>query len=121
MLKKNLFVGICLGMVIIFTSCGSTKSTVGTESTNTQQISKQEKPNAIKDSAVPGFEGIYNDTVEIDVSFNSNGMYREFKLTQIKDSKKEITFAFDDPAFAVGYLDIDGKKYDPGAVILGKM
>jgi len=28
--------------------------------------------------------------------------------------KKEITFAFDDPAFATGYLDIEGKKYDPG-------
>lgn len=157
MLKKNLFVGICLGMVIIFTSCGSTKSTVGTESTNTQQISKQEKPNEIKDSAGPGFEGIYNDTVEVGIGFNSNGMYSGFKPIQIKDgkmisdiftmignsvsisdeskiqnmsgmaeknnklifvtrngSKKEITFAFDDPAFAVGYLDIDGKKYDPG-------
>ncbi len=29
-------------------------------------------------------------------------------------SKKEINFAFDDPAFAVGYLKIDDKKYDPG-------
>lgn len=29
-------------------------------------------------------------------------------------SKNEITFAFDDPAFSVGYIDVDGKKYDPG-------
>lgn len=29
-------------------------------------------------------------------------------------SKKEIKFAYDDPAFAVGYLEIDENKYDPG-------
>jgi hypothetical protein len=35
-------------------------------------------------------------------------------LYEQNGNRKEITFAFDDPAFALGYLDIDGKKYDPG-------
>ncbi len=31
-----------------------------------------------------------------------------------KGDKKEIKFSFDDPAFGVGYINIDGKNYDPG-------
>lgn len=157
MIKKVLVLWIGIGLISIMAGCVSVKNATTTEKTDIQYISQQENANAIKDPAVPGFEGIYNDTVEIDVSFNSNGMYREFKPIQIKDgkmisdiltmirnsvsisdeskiknmsgmaeknnklifvtrngSKKELTFAFDDPAFAVGYLDIDGKKYDPG-------
>lgn len=117
----------------------------------------QKEVNQIKDSAVPDFEAIYNNTVEIEVNFDPNGMYRDFRAIKIKDSKmlsdiltmigksqlitdesetnnmsgmatrenrliltsedgnrKEIKFAFDDPAFAVGYLAIDAAKYDPG-------
>jgi len=48
---------------------------------------------------------------------NMSGMAtRNNSLTLVaKDgSRRVIKFAFDDPAFAVGYLEIDDKKYDPG-------
>lgn len=35
-------------------------------------------------------------------------------LISADGSKKEIKFAFDDPAFAVGYIDVDKCRYDPG-------
>lgn len=117
----------------------------------------QKKINEIKNSAIPNFAEIYNNTAEIAINFDSNGMYRSLKAIDIKDgkiisdiltmigesqiitdeskinhmsgmasrnnslilvasdgSKKEIKFAFDDPAFAIGYLEIDKNKYDPG-------
>lgn len=114
------------------------------------------KVNEINNSAIPNFEELYKNTVEIDVNFDSEGMFGTYKakiednkilsdiLTMIgnsqliKDesridkmsgmatknnslilvagngSRKEIKFAFDDPAFAVGYLEIDDHQYDPG-------
>lgn len=35
-------------------------------------------------------------------------------LIEKNGSKRSISFAFDDPAFAVGYLEMDAIKYDPG-------
>jgi hypothetical protein len=157
MLKRNLIAGICLGLVIIITSCDSTKNVTVVGNKNIQHTSQKNKSDETKNFAVPGFERIYNNIIEIDINFNSNGMYNGIKPIQIRDSKilsdilsmlgkselitdeskiqnmsgmveknnklifvtqngnkKEITFAFDDPAFEVGYVDIDGKKYNPG-------
>ncbi|ODA41642.1 DUF4829 domain-containing protein [Desulfosporosinus sp. BG] len=163
MLKKVLTVWIII-MVFTLTGCSQETNSQETKIEN-EEISKeltivnqtaQKKVNEMKNSAVPNFEEIYKNTVEIDVNFDSEGMFRTYKakiadnkmlsdiLTMIgksqliKDeskikkmsgmatknnslilvagngSKKEIKFAFDDPAFAVGYLEIDDQKYDPG-------
>ena len=162
MLKKVFIVWIIVGIFSILTGCSQVNN-IKNEENNIKNEEKtiinqtaQKKVNEIKNSAVPNFEGIYNNTVGIDVNFDSNGMYSN-KATKIKDgkmlsdiltmigksqlitneskikdmsgmatknnklilvsgdgSKKEINFAFDDPAFAVGYLEIDDKKYDPG-------
>jgi hypothetical protein len=48
---------------------------------------------------------------------NMSGMAaksNKLTLAQRDGSNIEIKFVFDDPAFAVGYLEIDGIKYDPG-------
>ncbi len=162
-MNKRIALSIFISISILLTGCGS-KQVEKPSVTNTQNNGEkiiinqtaQKKANEIKKSAVPNFEGIYNNTVEIDVNFDSNGMYSN-KAIIIKDgkmlgdiltmigksqlitdeskiknmsgmatknnsliligrdgSKKEIKFAFDDPAFAVGYLEIDNQKYDPG-------
>ncbi|NTV89162.1 MAG: DUF4829 domain-containing protein [Clostridiales bacterium] len=55
-------------------------------------------------------------TNELSINEMSGMATKQNKLliTAEDGGKKEITFAFDDPAFAVGYLEVDGKKYDPG-------
>lgn len=162
-MNKRIALSIFISISVLLTGCGS-KQVENPSVTNTQNNEEktiinqtvQKKVNEIKNSAVPNFKGIYNNTVEIDVNFDANGMYSN-KATKIKDSKmlsdiltmigksqlitdeskiknmsgmatknnslilvgrdgskKEINFAFDDPAFAVGYLVIDDKKYDPG-------
>ncbi|NLB51861.1 MAG: DUF4829 domain-containing protein [Syntrophomonadaceae bacterium] len=153
MFKKILHMMIIIGIVAGFAGCSQVSND---ENTITNQTAQKEA-NEITDSAVPDFEKIYNNTVEIEVNFDPNGMYRDFQTIKIKDgkmlsailtmigksqiitdesktnnmsgmatrenrlilaardgSKKEIKFAFDDPAFAVGYLAIDEAKYDPG-------
>ena len=163
MLKKVFIVWIIISMFFTLTGCSQEKNSQ--ETIKNEEISKvlsivnqtaQKKVNEIKNSAVPNFEEIYKDTVEIDVNFDSEGMFRTYKakiadnkmlsdiLTMIGKSQliedeskikklsgmatknnslilvagngstKEIKFAFDDPAFAVGYLEIDDHKYDPG-------
>ena len=164
MLKKVFTVWIILSLVFTITGCSQEMYSQETKIKN-KEISEelsivnqtaQKKINEIKNSVVPNFEEIYNNTVEIDVNFNSEGMYGAYKakiadnkmlsdiLTMIGKSQliedeskikkisgmatknnrlilvagngstKEIKFAFDDPAFAVGYLEIDDHKYDPG-------
>lgn len=158
MSKKALIVQIIvvLGILSILTSCSQVKNIENDEITVINQTA-QKKASDIKNSAIPNFEEIYNSTVEIDINFDSNGMYSSNKAIKIKDgkmlsdiltmigksqlimdeskirnmsgmatknnnlilvardgSKNEIKFAFDDPAFAVGYLEIDKNKYDPG-------
>lgn len=157
MLKNSLIRSIVIfGIVSILTGCSYEKNIRNDEITIVNQTA-QKKINEIKNSSVPNFQEIYDNTVEIDVNFDSHGMYRNNKVIKIKDtkmrsdiltmigksqlitddskiknmsgmatknnnlilalsdgSKKEIQFAFDDPAFAVGYLVIDESKYDPG-------
>lgn len=158
MFKKvlSMLIIVILGILPILTGCSHVKNTKDHEITVINQTS-QKKASNIKNSAVPNFEEIYNSTVEIDINFDSNGMYGNNKTIKIKDgkmlsdiltmigksqlimdeskiknmsgmatknnklilfardgSKNEIKFAFDDPAFAVGYLEIDKNKYDPG-------
>ena len=153
MLKKVLHILLIVGLLAGLAGC----SQVSNEEKIIANQTAQKEVNEIKDSAVPDFEAIYNNTVEIEVNFDPNGMYRDFRAIKIKDSKmlsdiltmigksqlitdeskinnmsgmatrenrliltfedgnrKEIKFAFDDPAFAVGYLAIDAAKYDPG-------
>jgi hypothetical protein len=163
MFRKVLLVLILIGIFAILIGCSEEKN-IQNEEKNTKNEEKiilnqtaQKKVNAIKDSAIPNFEEMYDSTVEIDIAFDLDGTYSEFKTIKIKDNKilsdiltmigkgqlimdetkinnmsgmaaknnslllvasngstKEINFAFDDPAFAVGYLKIDDKKYDPG-------
>lgn len=149
---------VVLGVSSTLTGCLPVKNSKPTKSEEITVINPtaQKEASDIKTSAVPNFQEIYNNTVEIDVSFDSSGMYNnktikikdskmisdilimigksqlikdESKinnmsgmatksnsliLTQVDKSKKEIKFAFDDAAFAVGYLEIDNNKYDPG-------
>lgn len=162
-MNKRIALSIFILISVLLTGCGS-KQVENPSVTNTQNNEEkiiinqtsQKKANEVKNFAVPNFEGIYNNTVEIDVNFDPNGMYSN-KAIRIKDgkmlsdiltmigesqlitdeskiknmsgmatknnslilvgrdgSKKEIKFAFDDPAFAVGYLEINDQKYDPG-------
>lgn len=164
MLKKVFTVWIIITMVFTLTGCSPEKISQETKIKN-EEISAeisivnqtaQKKVNEIINSALPNFEEIYKNTVEIDVNFDSGGMFRTSKakiadnkimsdiLTMIGNSQlikdesninkmsgmatknnrlilvagsgstTEIKFAFDDPAFAVGYLEIDDHKYDPG-------
>lgn len=153
MLKKVLHILLIVGLLAGLAGC----SQISNEEKIIANQTAQKEVNEIKDSAVPEFEAIYNNTVEIEVNFDTNGMYRDFQAIKIKDGKmlsdiltmigksqlitdesetnnmsgmatrenrliltfedgnrKEIKFAFDDPAFAVGYLAIDAAKYDPG-------
>ncbi|KLU64137.1 hypothetical protein DEAC_c39520 [Desulfosporosinus acididurans] len=160
-MNKRIALSIVISLSVLLTGCGSKQvenpsGTQNIEKKTIANLTAQKKANEIKNSVVPNFEGIYNNTVEIDVNFSSNGMYNNEAIT-IKDckmlsdiltmigksqlvtneskiktmsgiatknnrlilvgrdgSKKEIKFAFDDPAFAVGYLEIDHQKYDPG-------
>jgi hypothetical protein len=160
MYKKLLIVQLIVVLVVSSTlaGCVPVKNSKPTKSEEITVINPtaEKKVNDIKTSAVPSFQGIYNNTVEIDVKFDSSGMYSN-KAVKIKDgkmisdilamigksqliqdeskinnmsgmaaknnsmilvqmdkSKKEIKFAFDDPAFAFGYLEIDNTKYYPG-------
>ena len=159
MLKKVFVVWIIISMVFTLTGCSQetkiNSEKISEEITIVNQTT-QKKVNEIKISAVPNFEELYKNTVEIDVNFDSESMFGTYKakiednkmlsdiLTMIgksqliKDeskinkmsgmatknnslilvagngSTKEIKFAFDDPAFAMGYLEIDDHKYDPG-------
>jgi hypothetical protein len=158
MIKKEVIVRIIvsLGIISISTGCSDVKNIGNVEKTVINQTVQKETSD-IESFTVPNFKGIYDNTVEVDINFESNGMYSSNKGIKIKDakmlsdvltmigksqlitdeskisnmsgmatknnslmlvekngSKKEIKFAFDDPAFAVGYLEIDEKKYDPG-------
>ncbi|HBV88661.1 MAG TPA: DUF4830 domain-containing protein [Desulfosporosinus sp.] len=159
MIKKSFAVWIIISMVFTLTGCSQEtkiKSEIISEEISIVNQTAQKKINEIDNSAVPNFEELYKNTVEIDVNFDSKGMFGTYeakiednkmlsdilrmigKSQLIKDeskinkmsgmatknnslilvagngSKKEIKFAFDDPAFAVGYLEIDDQKYDPG-------
>lgn len=152
MLKKVLHILIIISLAVGLTGCSQT---INEEKIISGQAQKE--ANEVKDSAVPDFETIYDNTVEIQVTFDPNGMYRGFQAIKIQDGKmlsdilamigksqvitdesevndmsgmatkdnrliliakdgsqKEIKFAYDDPAFAEGYLEIDEVKYDPG-------
>lgn len=167
MLKKVITVWIIITLfftiILALTSCSQEKNPHEEKTIKNEEIAKevsivnqtaQKKANAVQNSAIPNFAELYSNTVEIDVNFDPNGMFRTCKveiqdkailsdiLTMIgqsqliKDeskikkmsgmatnnslllvtedgSKKEIQFAFDDPALAVGYIGIDGNKYDP--------
>lgn len=160
MLKKVFIVWIIVGIFSILTGCSQVKNIKNEENNlkNEEKIianqTAQKKVNEIKNSAVPDFSEIYDSTVEIDVNFDSNGMYSKFKTIKISDykllsdiltmigksqvitneikkmsgiatennsltliasdgSKREIKFAFDH-TYALGYLEINDSKYDPG-------
>lgn len=158
MLKKVLIVRIIVILSILALSIGcSREKNIENDEKPVINQTEQIKPRDTESFAVPNFQGMYDNTVEIDIKFDPNGMYRSNKAIKIKDakmlsdiltmigksqlitdeskiknmsgmatkdnslilverdgSKKEIKFAFDDPAFAVGYLEIDENKYDPG-------
>ena len=158
MFKKVLAVPfiVILSILSLSTGCSRTKNIENDEKTVINQT-EQNKARYTESFAVPNFLGLYDNTVEINIKFDPNGMYSSNKTIKIKDakmlsdiltmigksqlitdeskiknmsgmttkdnslilverdgSKKEIKFAFDDPAFAVGYLEIDENKYDPG-------
>ncbi|MFL0268961.1 DUF4830 domain-containing protein [Candidatus Clostridium radicumherbarum] len=149
---------LILGVSSVLTGCSPAKNSNPTKSEEITVINPtaQKEVNEIKTSSVPNFQGIYNNTIEIDVKFDSSSMYSN-KAVKIKDgkmisdiltmigksqliqdeskinnmsgmaaknnsmilvqsdkSKKEIKFAFDDAAFAFGYIQIDNNKFDPG-------
>jgi hypothetical protein len=153
MLKKVIHMLLIVSLLFGFAGC----SLVGNDGKTVSNQAAQKEANGIKDSAVPDFDEMYNSTVEIEVNFDPNGMYKDFQAIKINDgkmlsdilamigksqviddeseinnmsgmaakenrlilkasdgNKKEIKFAFDDPAFAVGYLEIGETKYDPG-------
>ncbi|MCX7745840.1 MAG: DUF4829 domain-containing protein [Clostridia bacterium] len=165
MARRFLLLWIGIFSLTATVGCGSIENAKITDKTKVLQTSQKQVNHDIKSANIPGFEKIYKDTVEIEIQFDSNGVYwGEGKPVQIKDSKvisdiftmigqstlitdeskiknmsgmaaknnrliftkkngetKEITFAFDDPAFALGYLVIEGKKYDPGFSFLRYM
>lgn len=79
------------------------------------------KPIQIKDSKIisdiltmVGESELLTDESKIN---NMSGMAKKnnkLVLVNQNKGKKEIIFAYDDPAFGLGYLEIDGQKYDPG-------
>lgn len=158
MFKKVFMVRIIaiLGILSISAGCSRTKNIEEAPKTVISQAVQKETSD-IGNSGIMGFKGIFDNTEEIDINFDSNGGYSDKQGVKIKDakmlsdiltmigksqlimdeskvnnmsgmatknnslilvekdgSKKEIKFAFDDPAFAIGYLEIDNNKYDPG-------
>lgn len=158
MLKKVFMMRIIaiLGILSISAGCSSTKNIEEAPKTVISQAVQKETSD-IGNSGILELKGVFDNTEEIDINFDSNGGYSDKQDVKIKDakmlsdilamigksqlitneskvnnmsgmatrnnslilvekdgSKKEIKFAYDDPAFAVGYLEIDKKKYDPG-------
>jgi len=151
--KNVLKVATFIGIFTLLTGCTLVKNKKNEEKTIINQTT-QEKVNQVKNSEMPNFQEIYNETIEIDINFDSDNMDKSIKIKDVKivsdilmmigksklitdeskiknmsgmatknnkfnlikenGEKRSITFAFDDPAFAVGYLEMEGIKYDPG-------
>lgn len=92
-MNKRIALSIFISVSVLLTGCGS-KQVENPSATNTQNNkdtiiinqTAQKKANEIKNSAVPNFAEIYNNTVEIDVNFDTKGMYSN-KAIEIKDGK----------------------------------
>ena len=143
-------------ILVLLTGC-VTNTNKENENKTVENQTSMEVVNSIKNSVITDFEELYNNTIEIEVNFDTQlisfGSTRNVKIkdcrmisdiltmigkaelitdeSSIKNmsgmaaknnkmifiqqtvNKKEIVFAFDDPAFEVGYIEIDGKKYNP--------
>lgn len=150
--KNVLRIVIVIGIFTLLTGCASVKNIENEEKIIINQTSKEELKE-VEHSEIPNFQEMYNETIEIDISFdpetmekgikikdtkivtdimmmigksklitddskikNMSGMTTKNKLILIENdgTKNSISFSFDDPAFAVGYLEMDAMKYDPG-------
>jgi len=165
MYKNILKMMIIIGIFTVLTGCNSVKNRENEKKTIINQTAQektiinqttQEKVNEVKNSSIPNFQEMFNETIEMEININSysDGTYKAIKIKDIKmvsdilmmigksqlitdeskiknmsgmasknnklilikrnGTKTEISFAFDDPAFAVGYLEINKNKYDPG-------
>lgn len=155
-MHKRVTIIILICILSVLTGCNTTTNMKDVKKTVENQTSTKTE-NSIKNSEFPNYNELYNNTVEIEIIFDTElAPIRSIKTVNIKDykmisdiltmignsklitdessiksmsgmavknnkmifleqngDKKELTFAFDDPASAVGYIEIDGKKYNP--------
>ena len=83
MLKKVIHMLLIVSLLFGFAGC----SLVGNDGKTVSNQAAQKEANGIKDSAVPDFDEMYNSTVEIEVNFDPNGMYKDFQAIKINDGK----------------------------------
>jgi hypothetical protein len=137
--KNVLKIGIIIGIFTLLTGCTSVKNIEDEEKTIINQTSK-EMLNEVAEIDIKFDSDVMDkDIIKIkDVKMvsdilmmigkskiitdeskikNMSGMAtKNSKLIIIEEngSKRSISFDFDDQAFAVGYLEMDAIKYDPG-------
>ena len=83
MLKKVLHMLFIASLLVGLAGC----SQVSLGGKTVSKQAAQKEVNGITDSAVPDFDEMYNSTVEIEVNFDPNGMYKDFQAIKINDGK----------------------------------